>query len=147
MKKQISVTQACVEFLFSIVDTNPAKDRKAVKMTNVILQSLKEPMNASTTFRNETRKKYLVERENDKGDKISDVPKEKQEEFGNEILEGMNKIVTVEFDREAFSYLKTELLENVFTTNPNLQNGIAGSLHMRLFDELMTAIEKAQEVK
>lgn len=147
MKKQITVSQAGVEFLFSIVDTNPAKDRKAVKMTNSILQQLKEPMNNSTTFRNETRKKYLKDVDDGKGGTKKDVPQEDQEAFGEEVLAGMNKMIDLQFDRESFSWLKADLLENVFTTNPNLQNGIAGSLHMRLFDEIMTAIENAQEVK
>lgn len=147
MKKQITISQAGVEFLFSILDTTPANDSKSVSKMHPLLQAMKEPVNATTAFRNETRKKYLKEIDDGKGGKKMDIAKEDEEEFGKELLEGMNKEVTVQFDRESFSYLKTEVIEKAFERNPNLKNGIAGSLHIRLFNEITTAIENAVDVQ
>lgn len=143
----IQVSTGAAEFLHSIIDTTPAKDRKESNIMAGLFRSMKPVIDEANARRRVLDKKYQEEEEVDSPQggtsKVLRVPDSKRPAFEEELEQLISKKVDISFDRNEFIYLKG-LIDNVFERNPNVKNGLAGALHIRLYDEITAAIDNVE---
>lgn len=143
----IKVSTGAAEFLHSVLDSTPSQNTKDSNKMAALFRALKPVMQDSKERRTTLENQWIAEEEVDDGkggkSKVKRIPEAKRAEYEKELEKLIDTEVEVTFDRESFVYLKN-LMDNIFDRNPMLKTGLTGALHIRLHDEVMTAISETK---
>lgn len=147
--KTISISNGAIEYLQSILDTEPAHDRPGMRKINNAHRAITPAFAAMQASRKAIRDKYMkkVEQADQFGNKQTKmvIPAEDSEANRNE-QEALAKMkVEVTIDRETMSFLKV-ILDNVFERADAKQSGLPGLDQLELFEEISRAVYVAMDL-
>lgn len=147
--RQVSISRGALEFLHSILNTQKAADRHEVNKLRVAFDALAAERVANRKMDEEVRAQYREVREQKDAQgndvKVQIIPGEKKAEFDAAVKAVQDQMVTISFDRNTLSYVRT-VVEGIFNRQ-ELRGGIADEDQVRLYDELITALDDSAGIK
>lgn len=147
--KTISISKGAVEYLKSVLDSEPARSRSEMNKMNAVFRCVNPAFAAYQAERKAIRDKYakMVEGKNNDGTptKRLVIPAEQAEEHKKAQDDSTKEMTEISFDRESLVVVK-RVCDGVFNRPEAKESGLAGSDQLGLFEEVMRAVYSALDL-
>lgn len=149
MKKRITIANGALNYLHSILESEPARNMTDARKQRTAFTCLSEPLQAYTrqveAIQKANRDERIMKDAQGNEHKQWIIPEEKKEAYEKDLLDLGNTMVAVDFDRESFTVVKVAF-DGIFDRPETKEKGYQGETQMKFIDEIARAFETATEI-